>query len=131
MRSVDRVPIPQQILWRRVPWKCLYNLLGSPLGRRVGCHIEMNGLPAVVAEDYQHEQDPESGGRNCEEIYGNHARYVIFQERRPHLGWRLGNPTMNQAGNRSLGDLDSQLEQLAMNPWCAPKWIGHRHFFTI
>ena len=34
---------------------------------------------------------------------------------------------MHQVGNRSLGDLDSQLEQLAMNPWCTPEWIGVRH----
>jgi len=33
----------------------------------------------------------------------------------------------HQVGNRSLGYLDSQLEQLAMNPWCTPEWIGVRH----
>jgi len=87
----------------------------------------MNGLPAVVAEDYQYEKNPESGGWNCEEIYGNHARHVIFQERPPRLGWRLGNPTRHQVGNCSLGDFDSQLEQLAMNPWCSPERVGARH----
>jgi len=35
IRSVDRVPIPQQIFWHRVPWKRLYNLLGSPHRRGV------------------------------------------------------------------------------------------------
>ena len=35
-------------------------------------------------------KNPESGGRNCEEIYGNHVRHVIFQERPPRLGWWLG-----------------------------------------
>jgi len=33
----------------------------------------------------------------------------------------------HQVGNCSLADLDSQLEQLAMNPWCSPEWIGVRH----
>ena len=28
----------------------------------------MNDLSAVVAEDYQYEKNPESGGRNCEKI---------------------------------------------------------------
>jgi hypothetical protein len=32
------------------------------------CHIEMNDLSAVVTEDYQYEKNPESGGRNREEI---------------------------------------------------------------
>ena len=75
-----------------------------------------------------YETNPESdGGRNCEEIYGNHARHVIFQERPPRLGWRLENPTMHQVGNCSLGDLDSQLKRLAMNPWCSPERVRVRH----
>ena len=57
----------------------------------------------------------DSGDRSCEEIYGNHAIHVIFQERLPRLGWWLGTSAMHQVGNCSLGDLDSQFEQLAMN----------------
>jgi hypothetical protein len=34
----------------------------------VGCHIEINDYPAVVAEDYQNEQELKNGGRNCEEM---------------------------------------------------------------
>ena len=33
----------------------------------------------------------------------------------------------HQVGNCSLADLDSQLEQLAMNPWCSPERVGVRH----
>ena len=33
----------------------------------------------------------------------------------------------HQVGDCSLGDLDSQLKQLAMNPWCSPEWVGVRH----
>jgi len=28
----------------------------------------MNDYSAVVAEDYQHEQEPENGGKNCKEM---------------------------------------------------------------
>ena len=70
-----------------------------------------------------YEENPESGSRNCEEIYGNHARHVIFQERPLRLGWRLRNPTMYQVGDCSLGDLDSQLERLAMNSERTPERI--------
>ena len=52
---------------------------------------------------------------------------MIFQKRGPRLGWRIGITAGHQVGNRSLGYLDSQLEQLAMNPWCTPEWIGVRH----
>ena len=34
----------------------------------------------------------------------------------------------HQVGNCSLGYLDSQLEQLAMNPWCPPERVGRCHF---
>ena len=34
---------------------------------------------------------------------------------------------MHQIGNRSLGDLDSQLEQLTVNSWCSPERVGVRH----
>jgi len=52
---------------------------------------------------------------------------MVFQECSPCLGRRLGLPSRHQVGNCSLGDLDSQLEQLAMNPWCSPERVGIRH----
>ena len=33
----------------------------------------------------------------------------------------------HQVGNRSFGYLDSQLEQLAMNPWCSPERVSVHH----
>ena len=74
-----------------------------------------------------YEKNPESGGRNREEIYGNHALHVIFQERPPRLGWWCIVVGRHQAGNRSFGYLDSQLEQFAINPWCPPEGVGVRH----
>jgi hypothetical protein len=26
-----------------------------------------------------------------------------------------------------LSDIDAELEKLAMNPWCAPQWVGETH----
>jgi len=33
--TIDRIPIPHQILWRRIPGKGFHDLLGCPLGRRI------------------------------------------------------------------------------------------------
>jgi len=52
---------------------------------------------------------------------------VIFQVHPPRLGWRLGTPTMHQVENCSLGDLNSQLEQLAMNSGHTLKRVDVRH----
>ncbi len=63
-----------------------------------------------MAEDYQDEENPESGGGNREEIHGDHAGHVIFQETPPRLGWWFGIGWKHEVGNRPLADLDSQLE---------------------
>lgn len=79
----------------------------------------------TIRNDVQ--KNPECGGRNFEEIYGNHARHVIFQEHPPRLGWWCSTAGGHQAGKRSFGYLDSQLEQLAMNSGCTPERVGVRH----
>jgi hypothetical protein len=28
---------------------------------------------------------------------------------------------------RWFADIDAELEKLAMNPWCAPQWVGETH----
>lgn len=33
--AIDRIPIPHQILWRRIPREGLHDLLGCPLGRGI------------------------------------------------------------------------------------------------
>ena len=49
--------------------------------------------------------------------------------------WRLGHegslsqngPTHHLAiyfANGGLSDIDAELEKLAVNPWCAPQWVG-------
>ena len=52
---------------------------------------------------------------------------MVLQECSPCLRRRLVNPTMHQFGHCSLEYLDSQLEQLAMNPWCSAERVGVRH----
>ena len=52
---------------------------------------------------------------------------MVFQKRPPRLGRRLVDPTGHQVRNRSLGDLDSQFEQLAMNSRSTPQRVGLRH----
>jgi len=52
---------------------------------------------------------------------------MVFQECSPCLGWWRGKAARHQVGNRSFGDLDSQLEQLAMNSGRTPERIGRCH----
>jgi len=124
------VSIPHQILRRRVPRKGFHNLLCSPFRRRIRCHIEMHDLPAVVTEDNQDKQNIECSGRNCEKVHGGFV-HMIFQEGPPGLRRRflVWFALEYQAGNRSLGEIESKFDQLTMNPRCAPGRIGQGHFF--
>ena len=63
-----------------------------------------------VAEDHQYEEHPESGGRDCKEIHGDHVGHVIFQKAAPRLGRWFRTGGRHEIGNSSLGDLNSQLE---------------------
>ncbi len=48
--AVHPVAIPDQVAWRRLPWKCLGDLLGRSLGGRVLRHVEVNDPAPRVRE---------------------------------------------------------------------------------
>jgi hypothetical protein len=48
---------------------------------------------------------------------------VIMKECLPPLGQRSPSPR-HILCNGGLSDIDAELEKLAMNPWCAPQWVG-------
>ena len=51
---------------------------------------------------------------------------MIAEERLSTLGWRAF-PPGHILGHTGLSDLDAELEQLAMNSWRSPEWIGDTH----
>ena len=66
-RTVDRVPIPQEIARRGIPGKRLDDLLGGPLRRGMFGDIEMHDAPALMRQHDEHKQHLEGGGRHGEE----------------------------------------------------------------
>src|ERR1700738_3914465 len=46
-----------------------------------------------------------------------------YEERLPPLG-RWSPSPRHILCNGGLPDIDAELEKLAMNPWCAPQWVG-------
>ena len=53
---------------------------------------------------------------------------MVIQKRPPRLGRWFRLPTRNQTRDRSLGEFNSEFEQLAMNPGRTPERIGLGHF---
>jgi hypothetical protein len=79
-----------------------------------------------MPQDHKHRQQPKVDRRHHEEIHGAKASGMVAQERLPSLArsW----PTLGHVlGNRRLRDLDPQLQQFAMNAWCAPQGVLLTH----
>ena len=64
--------------------------------------------------------------RNREEVKGGYHFAMVVQERQPTLGVARVLHALELfeiAGDRRLGDLEAELEQLAVNTWCSPAGI--------
>src|SRR5215469_16101059 len=114
LTPIDLVTIAQQVPWCSIFGKRLYHLLSCPTRRRMRRHVEMNDAPAMMSQDHKHEQHPKADGRHREEVDRDQIPHMVVQESLPYLG--KGLPVLGyHAGNRTLGDCDSQFEQFSMN----------------
>jgi len=80
----------------------------------------------MVIEDDQHIEEAETDRRHHEQIHRSDTGGVVAQKGLPALVRRLVS-SRHVLGYRRLGDLDTKLEQLAMNARRAPQWIGTAH----
>src|SRR2546425_11888091 len=66
--AVDGIPIAEQVLRRRLFWEALDQLVGGPGRGWVVGDVDVNELPAIVAEhDEREEQAEEIGRASCRE----------------------------------------------------------------
>lgn len=81
--------------------------------------------PGIVEyqEDVGH---PERNRRHGEEVDRDDVLGVVAQENAPGLGGRSVGLD-HVLGDGRLADLNAELEELAVNPWCTPQGIGRRH----
>jgi hypothetical protein len=89
--------------------------------------VEVDDPPAVVGEDDEDEEDAEASGRDGEEVDRDQVADVVSEERPPGLrgaGAALG----HEAGYGALADVDTELQELAVDARGTPQRIrcGHR-----
>ena len=77
-------------------------------------------------DDHQAIEQLEANGRHDKHINGGDVRRMIAKEGLPALG-RWPQPPLHVFGNCRLGDIEAQLEQLAMDARRSPKWVGPTH----
>jgi len=109
-------------------WEGVHDLLGGPVGGGVLGHVEVDDAPAVVGEHDENEEHAQARGGHREEIEGDQASDMVVEERPPGLR-RPGAPLRHEPGDGTLGHVDAELQELAMDSWGAPEGIGRGHLY--
>jgi hypothetical protein len=86
----------------------------------------VNDCPALVGEDDRNVEQPKRCGHHDEHVDGRDAFGVIPQEGAPGRGRRTSS-SHHVLGDRSLTDLDAELEQFTMDPRSTPERVGAAH----
>src|SRR5262245_10711977 len=79
-----------------------------------------------MRENDKHEQNFKPYSMDGGEVDRSQLRYVIVKKRSPRLRWWL-RMADHVFGNRSLGDLNSEFEQFAVDPRRTPKRVLAAH----
>ena len=125
-RSVDLVPISQQISWCRVPWERFDQLLSGPFRCRMCGNVEVGHTSAIMSQDHQDEQDPKRQRRYDEEIERDGLIEMVVEEAFPR-GRRIGDSPWHVLGNSGLPDIDPELQEFPVDSWCAPERVRPTH----
>src|SRR5882724_6535327 len=80
----------------------------------------------MMQPDHEHVEHAKGSGRHDEEVDGDEVGEVVLEERAPSLRWRF-RAMRHDPGDASLRDVESELEQFAVDAWRAPEGIRERH----
>ena len=89
-------------------------------------NIEVNDAAPLMRENEEDVEDAEGDCRDGEKINGGKLVGVVYQKYAPCLGGRLG-MSDHVLGDSCLGDIDSELEQFAMDSRSSPDGIIFAH----
>jgi hypothetical protein len=123
-----RVAIEDEIPVLRTFGERLAELLYDPFTGGMLCAIEMDDLPAIIADQKQAVQNAEVCRCDREEIHPGDALMVILQECPPTLTC-IAVPTQTRkiSGDGLLRNIDSQFEQFTMDAGCHPGEVFVRY----
>ena len=122
------VPVKDEKSGSCLERKRLPQLLDDLTACRMLRDAEMQDTPAIVAHDKEAVEDTKADRGHGEEVHGRNRFPVIPKKGAPALGW-LGIPRnwLHPAGDASLGYLEAQHEQFAVNARRAPGRVLRHH----
>src|ERR671918_3071218 len=124
--AVDLVAVAEEIGWGGLVREGVDELLGRPGGGGMRGDVEVDYAPAVMGKHNENEQDTEANGGHGEEVDRDEVADVIGEERPPGLRG-LGTTLGHEAGDGALGDVDAELEELAVDARRTPQGIRCGH----
>jgi len=91
-------------------------------------YVHVHNLPSLVANNKEAVQQLERDCRDSEEIHGGNRVAMIANKGLPALGkfWISGR-SLHPTGNGSLGYVEAQHEQFAVDAGSTPGWVFCHH----
>ncbi len=109
-------------------WKCFSQLLDDPRACRMLCDIEVQDATAIVTDDKKAIEHPERDRWHGEEVHRGNRFPVITEKGKPARGrLRISRCPFHPTRDRSLRDLETEHEKLAMDAWRSPRWVLNGH----
>ena len=128
LRPIFGVAIEDDESRSRPKWKSLSQLLHDPPARRIPGGVEVQDASTVVSDYEEAIEHAESDRGDREEIHCSNGFSVIPQKGKPTSGsfW-VSRCSFHPAGDRSLRDIKTEHEKLAMDARRAPAVILGNH----
>src|ERR1700730_6636184 len=125
--AIRGISVPNEILGCLIPGEGFGDLSGDPFGGRIGGDVDPHQVASLKLDDHQGIEQLEANGRHDKHINGGDVRRMIAEKGLPALRWR---PTSayHVLGDSRLGDIEVQLEQLAVDTRRSPQWVRPAHF---
>jgi hypothetical protein len=109
-------------------WKCFSQLLDDPQACRMLCDIEVQDATTIVTDDEKAKERAKDDRRNIEEVHRGNRFPVITEKGKPARGrLRISRCSFHPTRDRSLRDLETEHEKLAMDAWRSPRWVLNDH----
>src|SRR5262249_31293121 len=125
--TVDAIAVAEEVGRRGLVRAGVDKLLSGPNGGGMLGQVEVDDPPAGVSEHNENEEDAEAGGWHRKEVNRDDVSDVVREEGPPGLRG-LGTTLGHEAGDGALGDVEAELEELAVDARRPPQGIrrGHR-----
>jgi hypothetical protein len=127
-QSILGITIKDDEPWSGFKWKCFSQLLDDPQACRMLGDIEVQDTPTVVTDDEKAIKHAEGDRRNSEEVHRGNRFPVITEKGKPAPGrLRISRRPFHPTRDRSLRDIKTEHEKLAMSAWRSPRWVLNNH----